>query len=92
MCTVKFFFCWLSILTFNCTSFYTRKQELGLFLQVSVFFSQCFHCNYNFNSCSIYNGIQSLHVGMTAPQAAGVIHSDFQKGFIRAETVSCVHN
>jgi len=26
---------------------------------------------------------------MTAPQAAGVIHSDFQKGFIRAETVSC---
>lgn len=27
---------------------------------------------------------------MTAPQAAGVIHSDFQKGFIRAETVSCV--
>ncbi|KAI4985225.1 ribosome-binding ATPase YchF [Hordeum vulgare subsp. vulgare] len=26
--------------------------------------------------------------GMTAPQAAGVIHSDFQKGFIRAETVS----
>ena len=30
-----------------------------------------------------------LHVGMTAPQAAGVIHSDFQKGFIRVETVSC---
>jgi len=25
---------------------------------------------------------------MTAPQAAGVIHSDFEKGFIRAETVS----
>jgi ribosome-binding ATPase YchF (GTP1/OBG family) len=24
---------------------------------------------------------------MTAPQAAGVIHSDFEKGFIRAETV-----
>uniref|UniRef100_A0A453LYM8 YchF C-terminal domain-containing protein n=1 Tax=Aegilops tauschii subsp. strangulata TaxID=200361 RepID=A0A453LYM8_AEGTS len=23
-----------------------------------------------------------------APQAAGVIHSDFQKGFIRAETVT----
>ena len=33
-----------------------------------------------------------LHIGMTAPQAAGVIHSDFQKGFIRAETVSCVQN
>lgn len=26
--------------------------------------------------------------GMRAPQAAGVIHSDFEKGFIRAETVS----
>ncbi|KAK4594462.1 hypothetical protein RGQ29_018229 [Quercus rubra] len=25
--------------------------------------------------------------GMTAPQAAGVIHSDFEKGFIRAETL-----
>lgn len=25
---------------------------------------------------------------MTAPQAAGVIHSDFEKGFIRAETVA----
>ena len=25
--------------------------------------------------------------GMTAPQAAGVIHTDFEKGFIRAETV-----
>jgi hypothetical protein len=26
--------------------------------------------------------------GMTAPQAAGVIHSDFEKGFIRAEIIS----
>lgn len=25
----------------------------------------------------------------TAPQAAGVIHTDFEKGFIRAETISC---
>lgn len=29
-----------------------------------------------------------VKLGMTAPQAAGVIHSDFEKGFIRAETVS----
>ena len=27
----------------------------------------------------------TIHVGFTAPQAAGVIHSDFEKGFIRAE-------
>ena len=26
--------------------------------------------------------------GMTAPQAAGVIHSDFEKGFIRSETMA----
>ena len=27
--------------------------------------------------------------GSKAPQAAGVIHSDFEKGFIRAEVISC---
>ena len=26
--------------------------------------------------------------GMKAPQAAGIIHTDFERGFIRAETVS----
>jgi ribosome-binding ATPase YchF (GTP1/OBG family) len=25
---------------------------------------------------------------MTAPQSAGVIHTDFEKGFIRAETIA----
>lgn len=30
----------------------------------------------------------TIHVGDTAPKAAGVIHSDFEKGFIRAETVA----
>ena len=30
----------------------------------------------------------TIIAGMTAPQAAGVIHTDFEKGFIRAETVS----
>ena len=29
----------------------------------------------------------TIHQGMTAPQAAGVIHSDFEKGFIRAEVI-----
>lgn len=29
----------------------------------------------------------TIQAGMTAPQAAGVIHSDFERGFIRAETV-----
>jgi len=30
----------------------------------------------------------TIHQGDTAPVAAGVIHSDFERGFIRAETVS----
>ncbi len=30
----------------------------------------------------------TVKVGATAPQAAGVIHTDFEKGFIRSETVS----
>jgi len=29
----------------------------------------------------------TIHRGFTAPQAAGVIHSDFEKGFIRAEVI-----
>jgi hypothetical protein len=30
----------------------------------------------------------TIPIGSTAPQAAGVIHTDFEKGFIRAETIS----
>ena len=30
----------------------------------------------------------TVPVGATAPQAAGVIHTDFEKGFIRAETIA----
>jgi GTP-binding protein YchF len=30
----------------------------------------------------------TIHVGDTAPQAAGVIHNDFEHGFIRAQTIS----
>jgi hypothetical protein len=38
-------------------------------------------------------GVQEVHawtikVGATAPQAAGVIHTDFEKGFIRAEVIA----
>ncbi|MDP1557389.1 MAG: redox-regulated ATPase YchF [Nitrosomonas sp.] len=30
----------------------------------------------------------TMHKGETAPQAAGVIHTDFEKGFIRAEVIA----
>jgi len=30
----------------------------------------------------------TVHIGATGPQAAGVIHTDFEKGFIRAEVIA----
>ena len=30
----------------------------------------------------------TIHKGSTAPQAAGVIHTDFEKGYIRAQTIA----
>jgi len=30
----------------------------------------------------------TIHKGDTAPQAAGVIHTDFERGFIRAQTIA----
>ena len=30
----------------------------------------------------------TIHVGNTGPQAAGVIHTDFEKGYIRAQTIA----
>jgi ribosome-binding ATPase len=30
----------------------------------------------------------TIHVGDTAPQAAGVIHTDFERGFIRSQTIA----
>ncbi|HEY1611255.1 MAG TPA: redox-regulated ATPase YchF [Paraburkholderia sp.] len=30
----------------------------------------------------------TIHIGNTAPQAAGVIHTDFERGFIRAQTIA----
>jgi ribosome-binding ATPase YchF (GTP1/OBG family) len=30
----------------------------------------------------------TIHAGDTAPKAAGVIHTDFERGFIRAQTIA----
>jgi len=30
----------------------------------------------------------TVRIGATAPQAAGVIHTDFERGFIRAEVIA----
>jgi ribosome-binding ATPase len=31
----------------------------------------------------------TIHKGDSAPKAAGVIHTDFEKGFIKADVVNC---
>jgi len=48
-------------------------------------------CDARANSlCRSYEdrSASTIPVGATAPEAAGVIHSDFQRGFIKAEIVS----
>ena len=30
----------------------------------------------------------TIHIGDTAPKAAGVIHTEFERGFIRAQTIA----
>ena len=42
----------------------------------------------NLNSELIEKLLPTIKKNCTAPQAAGEIHTDFEKGFIRAETVS----
>ncbi len=56
------------------------------------------HAGYNLLGLQTYftAGVQevrawTVQVGATAPQAAGVIHTDFERGFIRAEVISYDH-
>ena len=42
-----------------------------------------------FTAGSDENRAWTFHAGDRAPQAAGVIHTDFEKGFIKAEVYSC---
>ena len=53
------------------------------------------NASYNLLGLATYftAGVQEVRAwtfkkGMTAPECAGIIHTDFQKGFIRAEVVS----
>ena len=44
--------------------------------------------NYPFCTVKKETRAWTIHIGDTAPRAAGVIHGDFERGFIKAETVS----
>jgi ribosome-binding ATPase YchF (GTP1/OBG family) len=49
------------------------------------------HAGYNLLGQTYHGGVKEVRVdrrgGRDAPQAAGVIHTDFEKGFIRAEVI-----
>ncbi|MFH1098573.1 MAG: redox-regulated ATPase YchF [Candidatus Uhrbacteria bacterium] len=69
----------------------TMRQELGLTVSG---LDQLIHAAYNllelitfFTSGSKETRAWTVRRGTKAPQAAGVIHSDFEKGFIRAEVI-----
>ncbi|GAA4307634.1 redox-regulated ATPase YchF [Compostibacter hankyongensis] len=76
-------------------SFEDRKAFLGdLGLEESGV-ARLIHSTYRLLSLITYltAGVQEVRAwtitrGMLAPQAAGVIHTDFEKGFIRAEVIS----
>ncbi len=66
--------------------------ELG---QTESGLDRLIHCGYALLGLQTYftAGVKevrawTIHVGNTAPQAAGVIHTDFEKGFIRAEIIA----
>ena len=67
-------------------------QELGI---EESGLDQLIHASYHLLGLATYftAGVQEVRAwtfrhGMKAPQCAGVIHTDFERGFIRAETVS----
>ena len=74
-------------------------EEKGMFLQELGIeesgLDQLIRATYNLLGLATYftAGVQEVRAwtfrhGMKAPQCAGVIHTDFERGFIRAETVS----
>ncbi|MFB6466489.1 redox-regulated ATPase YchF [Cytobacillus sp. Hz8] len=67
-------------------------EELGIF---ESGLDQLIRASYDLLGLATYftAGVQEVRAwtfikGMKAPQCAGIIHSDFERGFIRAETVS----
>ena len=62
-------------------------EEVGLKALVQIAYDQLGLQTY-FTSGPTETRAWTIKKGMTAPQAAGVIHTDFEKGFIRAETIS----
>lgn len=63
-------------------------SESGLNKLVKTSYSILDLCTY-FTAGEVEVRAWTFTKGMKAPQCAGIIHSDFERGFIRAETYSC---
>ena len=66
--------------------------DMGIdFNPMDVIIRKCYDLlglQYYFTAWEIEVRAWTIHQGWTAPEAAGVIHTDFQKKFIKAETVN----
>lgn len=72
-----------------------RKMFMDEYKMTVPALDRLIHSTYNLLNLSTYftAGVQevrawTIHKGWKAPQAAGVIHSDFEKGFIKAEVIA----
>lgn len=67
-------------------------SDMGIdFSPMDEIIRTCYHLlglQYYFTAGEIEVRAWTIHQGWTAPEAAGVIHTDFQKKFIKAETVN----
>ena len=66
--------------------------DMGIdFSPMDVIIKKCYNLlglQYYFTAGEVEVRAWTIHKGWTAPEAAGVIHTDFQKKFIKAETVN----
>ena len=62
-------------------------EESGLDKVIRASYHMLDLCTY-FTAGEVEVRAWTFRKGMTAPQCAGIIHTDFQRGFIRAETIS----
>ena len=74
---------------------YRLNDRDGLYLEVKPNGVKAFRYRFKLLGLQTYftAGVKevrawTIHVGDTAPQAAGVIHGDFERGFIRAQTIA----
>eukprot|EP00429_Kryptoperidinium_foliaceum_P048885 CAMPEP_0176122044 /NCGR_PEP_ID=MMETSP0120_2-20121206/61455_1 /TAXON_ID=160619 /ORGANISM="Kryptoperidinium foliaceum, Strain CCMP 1326" /LENGTH=305 /DNA_ID=CAMNT_0017456643 /DNA_START=82 /DNA_END=1000 /DNA_ORIENTATION=+ len=67
---------------------YTFGKQVSFDIIAATLYSVFSKISENVNSGPKESRAWTIQKGWTAPKAAGVIHNDFERGFIRAETIS----